>query len=98
MTPCTVDHKAPLSMGFPTQEHWSGLPFTSARHLPNPGIEHTSPILQVDSLLSEIQGNPLTNGQTVDNTHYPLIDNSLSINILWKDNFVGENSEDLFWM
>ena len=62
MTPRTVDHQAPLSMGFPMQEHWSGLPFTSPGHLPNPGIEPTSPTLQVDSLPSETQGKPLTNG------------------------------------
>ena len=31
-TPWTVAHPAPLSMGFPRQEYWSGLPF------PTPGI------------------------------------------------------------
>ena len=33
-------------MGFPRQEYWSGLPFSSPGDLPNPGIEHTSPALQ----------------------------------------------------
>jgi len=28
-TPCTAAHQAPLSMGFPRQEYWSGLPFPS---------------------------------------------------------------------
>ena len=27
--PWTVAHQAPLSMGFPRQEYWSGLPFPS---------------------------------------------------------------------
>ena len=27
VTPCTVAHRAPLSMGFPRQEYWSGLLF-----------------------------------------------------------------------
>ena len=27
VTPWTVAHQAPLSMGFPRQEYWSGLPF-----------------------------------------------------------------------
>ena len=31
----------PLSMGFPRQEHWSGLPFPSPGDLPNPGLEPT---------------------------------------------------------
>ena len=29
VTPWTVAHQAPLSMGFSRQEYWSGLPFTS---------------------------------------------------------------------
>ena len=40
--PCTVAHQAPLSMGFPRQEHWSGLPFPPPRNLPDPGIEPAS--------------------------------------------------------
>ena len=35
----TVARQAPLSMGFPRQEDWSGLPFLSPGDLPNPGIE-----------------------------------------------------------
>ena len=36
--PWTVAHQAPLFMGFPRQEDWSGLPFPSPRGLPDPGI------------------------------------------------------------
>ena len=36
---------APLSLGFPRQEYWSGLPFPSAMYLPDPGIEPMSPAL-----------------------------------------------------
>ena len=32
----TVAFKAPLSMGFPRQECWSGFPFPSPQDLPNP--------------------------------------------------------------
>ena len=35
-------HQAPLSMGFPRQEYWSGLPFPSPGTLPDPGTEPTS--------------------------------------------------------
>ena len=38
----TVAHQAPLSMGFPKQEYWSGLPFPSSGDLSDPGIEPTS--------------------------------------------------------
>ena len=33
VTPWTIVHQAPLSMGFPKQEYWSGLPFPSPRNL-----------------------------------------------------------------
>ena len=36
---------APLSMGFPRQEYWTGLPFSSPRDLPDPRIEPESPAL-----------------------------------------------------
>ena len=48
-TPWTVAHQAPLSLGFSTQEYWSGLPCLSPGDLPDPGIELSSPALQVDS-------------------------------------------------
>ena len=40
----TVAHQAPLSMGFPRQEYWSGLPCPSPRDLHDPGIEHAAPM------------------------------------------------------
>ena len=43
MTPWTVASQASLSMGFPRQEYWSGLPSPSPRDLANPGIEPVSP-------------------------------------------------------
>ena len=46
-TPWTV---VPLSMGFPQQEYWGGLPFPPPGDLPNPGIEPVSPALQADPL------------------------------------------------
>ena len=38
----TVALQAPLSMGFPRQEYWSGLSFPPPGDLPNPGIEPAS--------------------------------------------------------
>ena len=37
-TACTLALQAPLPMGFPSQEYWSGLPFTPPRDFPNPWI------------------------------------------------------------
>ena len=41
-TPWTVAHQVPLSMEFPRQKCWSGLPFPSPGDLSNPGIETAS--------------------------------------------------------
>ena len=61
VTPWTIAHWSPLSMGFPKQEYWSGLPFPSSGDLPHPGIKPKSLAWQADSLsLShwEAQGKP----------------------------------------
>ena len=42
MTPWTVAHQAPLSVGFSRQEYWSGLSFPSPGDLLNPGTEPVS--------------------------------------------------------
>ena len=43
VTPWTITHQPPLSMGVSKQEYWSGFPCTSSEDLPNPGIKPTSP-------------------------------------------------------
>ena len=58
VTPWTVAHQAPLSMGFFRREYWSGLPFPSTGDLPNPGIKPGSPALQADSLPPEPPRKP----------------------------------------
>ena len=79
MTPLIVAHQAPLSVEFPRQEYWSGLPFPSPEDLPNPGIEPMSPMslaLQVDSLPTEPSGKPTVNNASVN------IYDQLCVNIL----------------
>ena len=58
MTPWTVARLAPLFMGFPRQEYWSGLPFPSPEDLPNPGIEPASPALACGVFTTEAPGKP----------------------------------------
>ena len=38
----TIARQAPLSMRFPREEYWSGLPFPPPEDLPNPGIKLSS--------------------------------------------------------
>ena len=40
-TPWTAALQAPVSMGFPRQEYWSGFPFASPGDLINPGVKPT---------------------------------------------------------
>ena len=55
-TPWTVAHQDPLSMRFPRQEYWNGLPFPPLGDLPDPGVKPRSPVLQADSLPLEPPG------------------------------------------
>ena len=56
VTPRTGAPQAPLSMGFPRQEYWSGLPFPSPGDLPDPGIKLMSPALQDYSFTADPPG------------------------------------------
>ena len=56
---CSPPWTVSLSMEFSKQEHWSGLPFPSPGDLPNPGIKHSSPALQTNSLPTEPPGKQL---------------------------------------
>ena len=57
----TIDPQAPLSMGFPRQEYWSGLPFPPPGDLPDPRIETASPALAGIFFTTEPSGKPLLN-------------------------------------
>ena len=63
----TVARQAPLSMGFPTEEYWSGLPFPPPEDLLDPGIKLLSPVapaMQADSLPLRHLGNPKLHAKT----------------------------------
>ena len=57
-TPWTVARQAPLSIGFPKQEYWSGLPFPPPGDLPDPGIKPVSPVLACGFFITEPPGKP----------------------------------------
>ena len=65
VTPLTVARQLPLSMGFPRQECWHGLPFTSPGDLSNPAIEPMTSELYAVSysvstfFTSELSGKPI---------------------------------------
>ena len=57
-TPQTVACQALLSVAFPRQEYWGGLPFASPEDLPDPGTEPLSPALAVRFFTTEQPGKP----------------------------------------
>ena len=70
----TVARQALLSMGFPRQKYWGGLPFPSPGDLPDPGFKpesFASPALVGSFFITEPPGKP-------DNTYihqiYDLMD------------------------
>ena len=50
--------QAPLCMGFPRQEYYSGLPFPFPGDLPNPGTEAESPASAGGFFTTESPGKP----------------------------------------
>jgi len=73
VTPWTIAHQAPLSMGFSRQEYWSGLPCTPPWAFPDLGIKPATPVspaLQAGSLPTEPPGK---------SQHKPLRQNGLFI-------------------
>ena len=61
-TPWAVTHQVPLSMGFPMQECWGGLPFPSPGDLPDSGEEPSSPVsLQQCAAMAAICNRALQN-------------------------------------
>ena len=96
----TVAPQSPLSMGFPRQEYWSGLPFPSPGNHPDPGIKlmsPESPALQADSLATEptycrIKAN--SNKQETVNSK--LIQYGLTYSLTVKDMYVL--AEEEFYM
>ena len=59
-----------LSIGFSQQGYCSGLAFPPLGDLPDPGIEPTSPALQVDSFTTEPPGKPdIETGDADKSTH-----------------------------
>ena len=58
-TPWAVACRAPLSVGCPRRECWSGLPFPSAGYHPDPGITPVPPALAGGFFTPEPPGKPL---------------------------------------
>ena len=70
VTPWTVAHQAPLSMGFPRQEYWSGLTFPSPGDLADPGIEAASPALAGEFFTTEPPEKPHEKDRQELKTYY----------------------------
>ena len=81
LSPWTVAHQAPLSMGFSRQEYWGGLPFPTPGDIPDPGIESWS------LLSSALAGGFFTTGPP---GKYPLSQQLLLISVKFPVNLSGQ--------
>ena len=59
VNPRIIACQSPLSVGFPREEYWSGLPFHPPGDLPDPGIEPVSPALVGKFFMTAPPGKPL---------------------------------------
>ena len=85
---CTL--LAPLSIEFPSQEYWSGLPFPSPGDLPNRVTEPTSPAMWADSLLTEPQVKPDQNYKDyLIHLLYPCYWNSIRTDCITYNQFIA---------
>ena len=88
VTPWTIAHQAPLSMGFSRQEYWSGLPFPSPGDLPDTGIEPWSPALQALFTVWATRGS----------LRIAVSQNSISLHLIQKShNNSGLNNSELYF-
>ena len=78
-TPCTVALQAPLSMEFPRQEYWSGLPSLSLGDLPNPRSEPTSLTLAGGFLTTEPPRKPSNEGMSCQKYKRQLLEGNICI-------------------
>ena len=76
-------------MGFPGQEYWSGLPFSSPGDLPNPGIEPMSPASPT------LQENSLSLSHLWNTWIDFLTNEKLAVICLWKIMLNGDLGEAL---
>ena len=85
--PQTVACQVPLSMGFPRQEHWIGLPCPPSGDLHNPGIEPVSPALADGFFIPQPPGKPMFKNDIVQNRstlfkHFTKTYNFFFLNVL----------------
>ena len=83
----TAAHQAPLSMGFPRQKYWSGLPFPSPGDLPDQGIEPGFPALQADALPSEPPGKTKNGTQEHADCFIGEVQIMITCNLMKKNTF-----------
>ena len=94
--PWTAALQVTLSMGFPRQEYWSGLPFPALGDLPHPGTKPSSPALAGGFFTTEPPGKPLlTPSLTPESIRFRFLQDSGGFQRwLWRerDYFLDANS------
>ena len=90
----SVAHQAPLPMGFPRQEYWSGLLFPSPGDFPDPGIKFTSlvsPALAGRFFITSTTWETHLTNMHIFKLKFPIILHTLSSN--WPSKTIKEIQE-----
>ena len=78
LTPWTVACQTHLSMGFPRQEYWNGLPFPFSGDLSDSGIELELPALAGRFFMAEPPGQPPVVQSLIQIQHFFFLCNIVS--------------------
>ena len=104
-TSWTITHQAPMLIGFPRQEYWSGLPFPSPGDLPDPGIKPASPAsLQccrwLHWVIREALYLLLNGGKDRDSLERNLVSMAISndMNLRWNMNIMASDGNIMPWI
>ena len=98
--PWTVAHQAPLTMGFPRQEYWSGLPYPPPGDLPNPWIEPRASALQAVKVTLNCSSLKCSSLVAQRLKHLPPMRETLVQSLGWEDPLEKEtapHSSTLAW-
>ena len=83
-----MQHQDPLSMGFPRQEYWCGLPFPPPGDLPDPEIQPSSPALAGGFFTTEPPRKPAVAPRKQQNQPSPIA-------VTWSQDF-GDGCSSVF--
>ena len=98
MSPGTIAHQAPVSMGIPRQEYWSGEPFPSPGDLPDWGTKPSSPVFPTQTLYHSLCLGSINNVQIDKALRKQLYQNCRMSNLIFLNYKTRLTKIKLIWL